>query len=79
MLSQRFRRLLSRGQRLLTLVLTALLSAVPAPAFDTFWHSAATSAATRQFGFTDGEKHKTSSASIILFDNNKDVIWKAPQ
>jgi hypothetical protein len=25
-----------------------------------------------------GEKHKTSAASLILFDNNKNVIWKAP-
>jgi hypothetical protein len=25
-----------------------------------------------------GEKHTTSAASLVLFDKNKDVIWKAP-
>ena len=25
-----------------------------------------------------GETHKTSAASLILFDKNKNVIWKAP-
>lgn len=26
-----------------------------------------------------GETHRTSAASLILFDKNKNVIWKAPQ
>ena len=36
------------------------------------------------FGVTDlvtprtGETHKTSAASLVLFDNEKKVIWKAP-
>jgi hypothetical protein len=25
-----------------------------------------------------GETHKTSAASVVLFDKNKNVIWKAP-
>lgn len=25
-----------------------------------------------------GEKHKTSAASLFLFDSRKNVIWKAP-
>jgi hypothetical protein len=25
-----------------------------------------------------GETHKTSAASLVLFDKNKNVIWKAP-
>jgi hypothetical protein len=36
------------------------------------------------FGVTDlitpstGETHKTSAASLVLFDKKKSVIWKAP-
>jgi hypothetical protein len=25
-----------------------------------------------------GEKHRTSAASLVLFDKDKNVIWKAP-
>ena len=25
-----------------------------------------------------GETHKTSAASLVMFDKNKNVIWKAP-
>ncbi len=25
-----------------------------------------------------GETHKTSAASLVLFDKNKNVLWKAP-
>jgi hypothetical protein len=37
-----------------------------------------------KFGVTDlvtprtGETHKTSAASVVLFDKDKNVIWKAP-
>jgi hypothetical protein len=27
---------------------------------------------------TPGQTHKTSAASVVLFDKNKNVIWKAP-
>jgi hypothetical protein len=26
-----------------------------------------------------GETHKTSAASLVLFDKDKNVIWKAPR
>jgi hypothetical protein len=39
---------------------------------------AATLGATDLVTPRTGEKHKTSAASLVLFDKDKNVIWKAP-
>src|SRR5689334_17113283 len=44
-------------------ILMMLLLQPPAAAFDTFWHSAATSAAAREYGFSDDD------ANVIQFGN----------
>ena len=44
-------------------ILMMLLLQPPAAAFDTFWHSAATSAAAREYGFSD------DAANVIQFGN----------
>jgi hypothetical protein len=38
----------------------------------------ATLGATELVTPRSGETHKTSAASLVLFDKNKNVIWKAP-
>lgn len=57
------RRLPLLGKLLASLTLLATLSFQPALGFDTFWHSAATSAAGKQLGFTD------DAINIVQFGN----------
>jgi hypothetical protein len=50
-------------RRLVVPLLVCLLAVSPMTAFDTFWHSAATSAATREYGFSE------DATNIVQFGN----------
>ena len=63
---------LKEGEVLAGLVDTSTVSVIDAEGF------AATLGVTELVTPRTGEKHKTSAASLVLFDKDKNVIWKAP-